>query len=54
VLNILDKGFLANFLNHLHDIGCTSTGPVVGDSHILDFLKNEVEQIEIFFFGYGM
>jgi hypothetical protein len=22
VLNILDKDFLDNFLNHLHDIGC--------------------------------
>jgi hypothetical protein len=54
VLNVLHKCFLVNLLNHLHDIGCIGTLPVVGDSHIPDFLKNEVEHIEPFFFTDGM
>jgi hypothetical protein len=54
VLNVLHKYFLANLLNHLHDIGCIGTWPVVGDSHIPDFLKNEVKHIEPFFFTDGM
>jgi hypothetical protein len=54
VLNVLHKGFLANLLNHLHDIGCIGTLPVVGDSHTPNFLENKVEHIEHFFFTDGM
>jgi hypothetical protein len=54
VLNVLDKDFLANFLNHLHDIVCIGTCLIVGDSHIPDFLKNEAKHIERFFFTYDM
>jgi hypothetical protein len=39
VLNVLHKCFLANLLNHLHDIECIGASPVVVDRHIPDFPK---------------